>query len=67
MIQLDLIGTLIMSGLWLASQAVGVEIELAVIVVVAASFAWVHIRDWMAHQQRLEELQERIDQLWTKR
>ena len=63
MMQLDLIGTLALSGLFLISQTLKFPVEAAVLWIVFASVIYVRTRERLATMWRLDQLQRRINKL----
>jgi len=63
MMQLDLIGTLALSGLFLIAQTLKFPVEAAVLWVTLASIIYVRIRERLTTMWRLDQLQRRINKL----
>jgi len=63
MMQLDLIGTLALSGLFLIAQTLKFPVEAAVLWIVLASVIYVRTRERLATMWRLDQLQRRINKL----
>jgi len=61
--QLDLIGTLALSGLFLIAQTLKFPVEAAVLWIVLASVIYVRTRERLATMWRLDQLQRRINKL----
>jgi len=62
--QLDIIGTLAASALFVIGHTLKFPVEASILWVLVASFAWVRVRERWQRDVALNKLQERIDALW---
>ena len=62
-LELDLTGSLLASGLFVAGSALKVDVTIAIIGAVLASVVWVHVQTWLNKKLMRDELQRRINQL----
>lgn len=66
MIQLDLIGSLALTGIWLVAKTLEFPLEAACLWVLVSAVAWVHLKARVQQELRLQDLQERINACHTK-